>query len=318
MALDERLLMTELTKLRKGRGVYSAGIDELVGPTLRSVCGIGVNPVDETVIRHMVIDWLERSVSGLPADVQLAVTVPFAIHTDARYPRLTDRIGWLAERWSRDPRTARRRVDDALRRLVQAAQHPANSNVRKHPRDTWHVAEFDVLIRLDSPTPTWFEHRTIVSDRDDVDQLELSVALPRSQGCGFNDLDVTVMHGAAIDTTERLPRRLVVHLRLPHPLRLGEQHNFALRVHARKDQAIRSEYVYWPDQRCERLTLRVRFGPSDTPVAIHRFDAVHHLDFEDADLGGAPVSLDDTCEATSAFIDLRPGFGYGVHWQPAD
>src|SRR5215213_6430829 len=118
-------LFEELKAVRRGPGLHHPGIDQRIGPALRTVCG--VEPTDAaSVVKTKTIDRLERAADGLPAELSLSVLVALGIHPEVlEQPRLQDRVAWLAARMKREVRTARRRMDEACARLADTLSKAA-------------------------------------------------------------------------------------------------------------------------------------------------------------------------------------------------
>jgi hypothetical protein len=118
--VDIEILIDELKVLRKGRGLFVTNIDERVRPALRAVCGVTTQD-GPAEIRRKVARRLENLAHALPADLREAAMAAFAITRDARFPFYRDRVEWIAAKFNRDPRTVRRRIDDAIYHLAQLA-----------------------------------------------------------------------------------------------------------------------------------------------------------------------------------------------------
>lgn len=118
-------LVRELKSLRKGRGLFASRIDERVGPALREVCAVAEDD-GPAAIRQKAADRLTELAGQLPEDLRLATRAAFAIGAEVRLPLYQDRVRWAAIRLDRDPRTVRRRVDEAITQLAElAAAAPA-------------------------------------------------------------------------------------------------------------------------------------------------------------------------------------------------
>ena len=245
------------------------------------------------------------------------MTAPLALHEDAQYRFLSERVEWLAAQQDRGARTIRRRIDAGLMRLVEAA---LDSLPVEPPSATgsWHVTEFEALLRLDGPTPSCTERRTIVAERDGIERITWSITIPAVAEEGPpGDLDVEVLRGVELIATERpSPRRFLLHLRLPRPLRAGESHQFSLEVRVPRGQQMRPTYVFWPERPCERFSLVVRFPQEDPPAAVWRVDGAFHRDIDDLGQGQDLLPVNGIGEVEISFRNPRPDRGYGVQWRP--
>jgi hypothetical protein len=297
-------LVRELRSLRKGRAVFAGRIEERVGPFLRATCGItGDDGV--VTIRRKLATRLTELAEQLPADGRLAILAAFALTTEARLPLYRDRVYWAATRIDRDPRTVRRRVDDAIDQLAElAAMTPYI------PIDAWHTAELRVAVALDRWQPEVLEQHRIIADQDGLQELGFAPAFP----VGRLDLEVDVLYGGT-------PRdRHVVSsdrpgfvLALPETLAQGESHNFAVRYRLPSPHVMRPSLVYVPEHPCELLDLRVRFGHDQKPPHVWT------LRGEQPSAGSDPVrdshTVDRAGEIHLWFRRLIPGLAYGTRWE---
>lgn len=316
---DPNILLDELKRLRKGRGIDAPKISEQVGPALRMLCGVGRDDSQES-IRLKVRTRLDAMSASLPDDLALAVAAALALHTEARQPFLRERIQWLAEQLDRDERTARRRVDEGLVLLADAAAGPVPS--RPHAAadagDDWYVAAFHALLRLDLAAPEAIERREIVASQDGLDRIEALVSLPRDPTArgSAHDLLAEVLYGATVvgkehDTESRF--RFV--LELPAPLEVGQRHEYGLVYRVPPNQRMRTHYVFIPRRRCDFFDLRVRFDPRLLPERIWRVSEAFHRTVDEELAGTDELTPDRASEIHLSFRNLRPGFGYGAQWR---
>jgi hypothetical protein len=288
MATSPGTLMAELKALRRGRGVQAPGIDRQVGPALREACGITEFDGAE-VVREKLRVWVTALVSTFPHDLKLAVTTPLALHDEARHPFLAHRIQWLADLADRDSRTIRRRIDDGLTRLVEAA-------LRHTPAtpDGWHIQQVHVLLRLDGPIPACTERWTIVAERDGLDEITWPVTARRDGAEFSGDHDISVVHGALLTDGG---------LRLPRPLLAGEAQEFSLDVRIPRIQQMRPVHQFRTSRRCDRFDLVVRFHPDRLPTAVNGI----------GDVVEQPA-VNSVGEVEMSFRDVLPGCDYGIRW----
>ena len=312
-------LLSELRALCRGRGVQTPGLDRQVGPALREACGIAESDGADGV-REKIRAWVSALVDGFPDDLRLAVTTPLALHDEAQHPFLSHRIQWLADKTCRDSRTTRRRIDEGLARLVEAA---ALERLPRTPRplavdDGWHTSEFEALLRLDGASPTCTERRTIRADRDGVDRITWSMTLPAaSPDGGLGNLDVRILQGVELISSERRsPRRFVQHLRLPRTLTAGETHQFSLEVGIPSGQPMRPTYTFWPERACERFRLAIRFSRAEPPASVWRTDGAYPGDTDDMVENEDLLAVNGIGEVEVSFENLEEHRGYGVQWRP--
>jgi hypothetical protein len=308
------LLVAELKVLRRGRGVQAPAVDRQVGPMLRKLCEIGEFD-GAGLVREKINNWVTDLIRSFPDDLKLAVTTTFAINPAAQHKFHSDRVAWLAEKADRDARTIRRRIDDALIRLAEAALMPSKQ-VEHLAGDRWYLRRFNALLRLDGVTPVCHEQREIVANADGVDEIPWSISLPRSSADSPGDLDVEVLQGAVFSRIQRpSARRFLLQLRLPETLLAGQAHEFALEVRVPRGQPMRPTYVFWPERRCEVFDLVVRFATDRPPQAVWKVADVFHRDADDMEPTDDLLALNGVGEVHATFTDPRPGRGYGVQWR---
>lgn len=278
MAADAQLV-SDLKALRKGRGLFVNNVGERVGHTLRDVCGVTEQdgPVE---IRHRVAQRIAHLAGDLPDDLRLAVLAAFGVLPDARRPLYQDRVDWIAARIGRDPRTARRRIDDGILQLAQLACAPARA---VEAAAGWHTVESRLVVMLDHGTEETIEHHRVVAAQDDLTELDLAVT------------DASVAYGGTLRAGSLI---------LPSPLQAGQTHDFALR--SRLPGPSRS-LVHFPKRRCDFLELRVRFDRNRLPNLVSRL-----LGHPPRESGTVPI--DGAGEIRVTFANLARGLGYGARW----
>jgi hypothetical protein len=308
------LLLAELKRLRRGRGVQTPAIDSQVGPELRRHCGIE-DTDGAGVIREKLTDWVSDLTGDFPADLKLAVTTGLGMNPDAQHRFHTERVSWLAAQAGRDNRTIVRRINDALIRLCEAAQMP-QPRTKADFGDEWHLRRFNALLRMDGVTPVCHEVRTVVANKDGVERIPWSITLPRASDEAPPDLDIEVLRGVVLTHVDRpSSRRFLLNLQLPSPLTAGQTHEFALQVRVPRGQPMRPTYVFWPERRCERFELVIRFATDRPPTSVWRVDNAFHRDADDIDPGPDMLTVNDVGEVQATFTELRPNRGYGIQWR---
>src|SRR5262245_20134912 len=202
-------LVSDLKALRKGRGLYVNNVAERVGHTLRDLCGV-TEQDGPGEIRVRVAQRLEHLAVDLPDDLRIAALAAFGVIPAARRPLYQERVTWIAERIGRDPRTARRRIDDAIHQLAQLAFTPLHQRGDTMPAIGWHTVETRVILMLDGPTPEAIEVHRIMAAQHNLRQLEVTTAFGQA----------SVMYGGTM--------RAGV-LVLPSPLDAGQHYEYAIR-----------------------------------------------------------------------------------------
>ncbi|MFC3896617.1 helix-turn-helix domain-containing protein [Lentzea rhizosphaerae] len=308
-------LFDDLRRLSKGRGVHDPDVGDRVGPALRQVCDLTALDGPETV-RQKVSDWVHGTTELLPHHLRLTVTTPLGLNPDAQFRFLHQRVSWLAAKQQRSPGTCRRRIGEAMRRLVEVALTPGQTTTPVSREHTWHVREFEAILNLHGDTPRCTESRTIVADRDGIDRVTWSLTLPEHEDGSPPDMEVEVLHGALELSRERpSPRRILLVLGLPRKLKAGEVHDFALQVTLPPGRRMSPRYVYWPERRCEKFQLIARFGEQAVPSAVWKVDHVFHRDADEIDIERDHLPVNGVGEVQVAFADLLAGHGYGLRWE---
>ncbi|WP_410669598.1 hypothetical protein [Amycolatopsis sp. cmx-4-68] len=303
-------LVQELKTLRKGRGLLGK-VEERVGPVLRSACEVTEDD-GLVAIRNKVSGRLTELASHLPDDLRLAALAAFAICAEARQPLYQDRVRWAAVKVDRDPRTVRRRVDEAIDLLAELATGSLRSPSPGPASGQWHTVSLSVAMVLDQPQPSVLEHRRIIADQDGLRSLDLAVSLP----AGRRDLDVTVFHGGTLlDRGMEATDRWGYGLELPRALSRGESWEFTVLFRLASPSALRPYMVCVPRHACEVFDLRVRFG-AEGPAEVRALEGAFQRDVSDPGYRGRRHPVDSAGEVHMRFRGLTPGLAYGARWTP--
>ncbi len=304
-------LVTELKTLRKGRGLHASTVAGRVGPALRAACA--VTDGDSTlVIREKVTARLAELADQLPEDLRLVIYAAFAIGSQARLPLYQDLVAWAARKTDRDPRTVRRRIDEAIDQLAELAVREPRTCRSGDPADSWHTTDLHVAVALDQAQPEVLERRRIVADQDGLAELDLAVsmAVPR------RDLDVTVFHGGTLrDRGLEASDRYGFVLALPRPLARGESYDFTMRFRLPTVRAMRPHVVCVPRRPCDLFDLRVRFGRDRVPHRVWSMQGAFQRDVTDPRCHGTQHAVDELGEVRMRYRHLMPGLAYGARWE---
>lgn len=334
MKVSREGLEDELRRLRKGRGVRTIDIGLLSGPALRALCRITAAD-DHQAIRRKVQAVLEDLCARIPADLGLVATASFALKAETPHRFLSDRLQWVGAALSRDERTIRRYAEDALRCLIdEALATPANDPGPQPPGHAldWYVDSCNALFRLDGPGVEVVEERTIVATVDGLRDITAAISLPRhpSGVDTARNVEADVLYGGRIVGRDR---RGLSHLRwkveFPQPLPVGGRRSFAMRYVIPPEQPMAPHYFFFPLHPCRRFQVAIRYAPDQMPKAARRFSMAPQrlLDdlalnplclLDDETMGGEVVEADRFGEVHIEFVDLSPGYGYGVAWLPGD
>lgn len=295
-------LVQELKTLRKGRGL-AGRVEDRVGPCLRSACAVSAED-GMVAIREKVSDRLTGLAEDLPEDLRVAALAAFAICAEARQPLYQDRVRWAAHRLDRDPRTVRRRVDEAIDLLAELAS--ASSSPPAVSGD-WHTSSLSIALVLDELVV--LEQRRIVADQDGLRSVDLAVSLPA--GCP----SATVLYGGTlVDRGMETSTRWGYGLELPRPLTRGESWEVAILF---RPPSLRPYMVTVPRQPCDSFDLRVRFGRLPSPE-VWALDGAFQRDVSDPGYQGRPLAVDSSGEVGLKFRGLMPGLAYGARWRGTD
>ena len=306
-------LVNELKVLRKGRALYASRIADRVGPAIRGVSGVADDDAPG-VIRRKVADWLDQLADALPGDLRVALRAAFALCPEVRLPLYQDRVEWTATHLDRDPRTVRRRIDEAIDHVAQLAT-AGSLPARVTTAETgWHTAELRMMLVLDRERPEAVEQRRIVSDQDDLTELDLAV----TWAVESNEFDVDVFYGGTLaDRGMESSERRAFALELPRALARGESHDYAVHYRLSGEEAMRPHVVCVPKRPCTLFDLRVRFDRTRLPSRVWLLRGVFQRDISDPVRRGDMPEVDEAGEIHLAFHDLTPGLAYGVRWDPA-
>jgi hypothetical protein len=121
--IEAARLRGELRALARGRGLLAVDLDARVGPALRAVAGL--DGLSGGALRAALSAWLRERLAALPEDLRTVAGVALGLDPHVDHRLLTDRIEWLAGELHRDPRTVRRRGDEAFRLLAEVASDGA-------------------------------------------------------------------------------------------------------------------------------------------------------------------------------------------------
>ncbi|MGH3185696.1 MAG: hypothetical protein ACRDPY_00670 [Streptosporangiaceae bacterium] len=313
----------ELSRLRRGRGIITSDLQERVGPSLRALAGIDPLASQEEA-RLRLRAFLDELVRNLPEDLGLALSAALALHQDARHRFLDERMRWLATRLERDVRTARRRVDEAIRFAEASASAQALEDSEYMPR-RWYLARLRTLLRLDGEQPTAIEERTVVANVDGLTEFVISTSIPRPVIAGpqGSDLDgehkqrpeFEVIYGGSLAHCERPSTSYFRYfIQFPHPLDRGEAHEVGVAITVPGDQPFNPRYTFQPLHRCDEFDLRVRFSSDTQPTRVWNMVGLPRGMVDDFAEPDALVWPDAAGDIRLRYEYLRTGLAYGARW----
>lgn len=184
--------------------------------------------------------------------------------------------------------------------------------------DGWFVGSFSAVLHLDAAPIEALEHRTAVATQDGIRELVTSVSVPRfpgRDGGQAHRLEVELLHGGSLARREQpyesYFRNVVVP---PRPLRVGERHDFELRLRIPPGQPMAPHYVHVPFRRSDAFDLRVCFDRQRPPRAVWALCGAPPTVIYEGRPTADELVPDRFGEVHVRFRDLRLGLGYGVCW----
>ncbi len=315
--IDQAIM--ELRELRRGRGLLADDVHTRVGPRLRLACSIAQDDRPSVVRRKLVLGLTERC-SRLPSDLRRAVLAALALHEATDQKFLHERMAWLAAQFDRDPRTARRRMDEGFRVLAErlgCADDLPLEAYNEYVPDGWYVESLKSTFRFDLEIPKLVEERLIVATVDELDEITASLSVRReiARGDAEHEIHAEMVHGGEI-TESRRPghdyARFII--RLPRPLKLGERHEYSVEFTAYPRERLRPYYLLTPLRRFDHFSLKVRFDGGRQPDKLWRLNGVHPRIADEFTPNGDLLDVDSIGEVQAEFFGLRQGLRYGVQW----
>lgn len=224
---------------------------------------------------------------------------------------------WLADKLRRDIRTARRRVDEAIRSAEALAVSGASAGGEYAPSG-WYLARFRAVLRMDGALPTVLEERSIVSTADGLTEVLISTSVPRVTAIGDaeQNMDLAVLYGGSVARCERASATYFRHfIELPHPLEMGEVHDLGVVMTLPYGQHMNPRYSIQPLRRCDDFDFRVRFGGKRRDLTVWNLNGIPRGMIDDYQEPAAIVHLDPDGEIHLRYRNLRYGLVYGIRWE---
>jgi hypothetical protein len=258
----------ELNDLRRGRGVNAANLGTRLGPRLRVACA--VDDTDSPAqIRRKVVSRLLNLCGQLPEDLQLAATVALALHHEGCGEFLDRRISYLAERFDRDPRTARRRVDTAFKLLGERIDDEGPRDGDPESAAGWYVESLRAILRMDLEPAQLIEERRIVATVDGLSDIAVSLRAPKGASEPGELIAATMTYGGEIVAVRHVdPGHTRFHIRLSETLHLGQRHDYGIQFTSYPRSWTQPYDLVAPLDRCEHFAVRVRFGGERQPDLV--------------------------------------------------
>lgn len=303
-------IVMELGALRKGAGIQTDRLNDLLGPALRQLgtAQQGSSRVD----RRVLADRLQALARRIPRDQAMAVLVALAVWPQTRNMGLfKDRVTWLADQTHCSFRTALRRIEEGQQRLAEEIEIAL---ARTSDGIGWVLAELDTLFLLDIEAPLAREERRIRATEDDLSEIKTWWDFPRA-GNRDPDIQYRVVHGGQLVRHEDSSgRHLALFIELPRPLAAGEEHRIGVELRPVDINAVRPHYIFIPEMPCDRFNLRVRFDRERMPRAVRAVRGEMIRTFDAAAPGPDLLTPDAAREITLTFEHLELRLGYGAQW----
>ena len=319
VAPSEAEIEEGLVALRKGRALTDATLLERISPALLAAAGVP-HGISQGQVRARLTHRLRTAAEQLPPDLRAVAEAMFGLTAAYRQPLLGARQRLLAERSGCDPRTVRRRCDEALRLLAEilALDDRSDGAAPTAPADeaapvtgAWYNRELRLLVRLDLSPAEVREERCIVAIASGLSEVTAStgvLAFDPTEGAGRvrNEVD----YGGALYHTEDLRGGLsLAQVRLPVALAPGDEYWYGRTVRAVSSTDPAPRALYTPSVRCDRLTLRIRFTGHSAPTVVRRVEKAH------PELSTAPsLQVNAVNEVQAVFDRLVLGRAYGLVW----
>jgi hypothetical protein len=323
MSQTERAVTREFVRLRHGWGLAADNLRERIGPHLTDLCGIAPTDNNRT-IRQKVVTAVRRLITDFAFEDQVAAEIALGATPGTQHRLLGDRVDMVASRLMCSERTARRRIDRAIRRLAEEAMAQRSLTTERadnDPEKGWYVRRFEGLLRLDLPAIEVTETRTIVAMRPNLKKIAIRFSLPPriDDGQTPRHLAADIAFGARIEAVERFGEgHFRFLLDLPRALTLDESHTYAVVFRLPEGQTMRPHYAMVPLAPVDSFQARIRYDPKNPPELVWRFDHMAPRALSDRQVPGSPLALDDAGEVVQEFERMERGFGYGIAWMMPD
>jgi hypothetical protein len=185
--------------------------------------------------------------------------------------------------------------------------------------DGWYVDSLRATLLMNVDPVQLLETRRVTSTQESLERIAVSWSIPADVPAALAELRVEMLYGGELNKDESASTATfwAGHVRLPHPLRIGEQHEFQVRVTSLPRRMFRPYYVLSPFRRCDEFMLRAKFDQSDTPAQIWTLDGVPFQLLDENQPVGEVLEPDRVGEVVSHFRHLRQGLSYGLRWRYA-
>jgi hypothetical protein len=252
---------------------------------------------------------------SLPEDLRLAAQAALGMHEESEGDFLDRRVNWLAGKLDRDPRTARRRIDLAFKRIAEVIAREIETGRENDPFGGWCVGALKALVRVDTDPLTLTEVRQIKAARDELAEISLQFSA-RDVDLSDQNLEILdMLFGGEVVARKNVTRSYRDYtIRLPRTLRIGQSQELGACFTLPPGTRIRPHYLFSPLQRVEHLDVRVKFDRERLPATVWSVDGMPAGTVEDLNPLDHLVEVDRIGEVHRRFDSLQPGLTYGLCW----
>jgi hypothetical protein len=183
--------------------------------------------------------------------------------------------------------------------------------------DGWYCESFRAIVNTYSEPVEVVEQRVIVAAVDSLTLIPTGVSIPRhvDDALATHGVEPDLLYGGELNATSQISESRFQHVIRPaRPIRLGERHEYGLRLRLPARQLLSPHYVYVPKCRCDSFELIVRFDPISQPRGLYLLNGAPVPVIYEEIPSGETLRPDGTGEVKLTFENLRIGLGYGVRW----
>jgi transcriptional regulator with XRE-family HTH domain len=209
-----------------------------------------------------------------------------------------------------------RDLDSAHRRPGNQSTQATGVSAREAPHG-WYIKSLVTLLQLDLDAPVALEERTIVATRDDLDEIDTTMSVPRhpEDSSQPHRAEIEVLSGGRLERREQPHESQFRHvIALAQPLAAGDEHLYRLAIRIPPSQLMINHAVHVPLQRSDHFNLTVRFSLEKLPPGIWLGNGVPPAVLRDREPRGRQVTPDRFGEVNVSFGDLLQGQAYGLRW----
>lgn len=205
-------------------------------------------------------------------------------------------------------RTVRRHYEQACVRLSVLIR--SDSTRSALPDIDYVYRSSHTWIDLRDDEPTIVVTRTLSARSDHIGHVDDRIRLPRFDG---DSLRVIGLEGCRVATPHLVGTRIwAMKLSFPRPVRVGEQHTFALSIRLPDRDSLEPFVGFLPHTTSLDATVDLLFGDR-RPAMLERFAAPPPVDGLDRIPGSALIRPVET-RHTFIFDQMQPGICCGVRW----